>query len=297
MVNKKEREKKWFCEDAVPGKRFGKIRHCFLMENLIFKGKSKYQEILIFDNHIYGRILALDGIVQFSQKDEHIYHEMIVHPIFFSHPKAKKILIIGGGDGGVLREVLKHKIKKVWLVEIDKKVVQVSKKYLPFVSQGAFEHKSLKIFFQDGAKFIKNKKNFFDIVIVDSTDPMGKAISLFSDNFYKNVFESLKKDGMAMFQVGSFLDFDTLIKETFLKLKKFFYSVQIFRITIPSYHCGEYCFMAVSKKIDLEKIDFRKIEKRFKDLEKKKIEFKYYSPKIHKASLILPKEWKERLRF
>ena len=118
--------KKWFCEEVVPGKRLGKIKHCFSIDRLIFKGKSLHQEILVFDNAVYGRIFVLDGIVQLSEKDEYIYHEMLVHPILFSHPNPKRILIVGGGDGGALREVLKHRVKEVWLVDIDKKVIEIS---------------------------------------------------------------------------------------------------------------------------------------------------------------------------
>ena len=183
--------KKWFCEGAVPGKRFGKIKHCFLMDKLVFKGKTSYQDILIFDNAIYGRVAVLDGIVQFSEKDEFVYHEMISHPILFSHPSPQKILIIGGGDGGVLREVLKHPVKEVYLVDIDKEAMGIFRKYTPFISQNSFKDKRTKIFFGDGREFIKKFRNFFDVVIVDSNDPMGPSLPLFSSRFYKYVALSL----------------------------------------------------------------------------------------------------------
>ena len=282
-------KQKWFCEDTVPGKRFGKIKHCFLIDKIVFQGKSPYQDILIFDNPVYGRIFVLDGIVQLSEADEHIYHEMITHPILFSHPNPKKVLIVGGGDGGALREALKHPVKEVYLVDIDKKIIEISKKYLPFVSKGAFEDKRLKLFIGDGFEFIKKFKDYFDVVIIDSNDPVGPSLALYSANFYKEVFKALKENGVMIAQVGSFLDFDNLIKKIFLKLKKIFPSVQIYRLTMPSYHCGEYCFIGASKKINLEKVNFRKIEKRFKKLKKK---LKYYSPEIHQSSLVLPKIWK-----
>ena len=281
--------KKWFCEDAVPGTRFGRMRHCFLIDKLVFKGKSPYQEILIFDNPIYGRIFVLDGIVQLSEADEYIYHEMISHPILFSHPNPKKVLIIGGGDGGALREVLKHPVDEVYLVDIDKKVIEISKKYLPFVSRGAFKDKRLKLFIGDGLKFIKKFKDYFDIVIVDSNDPVGPSLTLYSSNFYKEVFKSLKKEGIMVAQVGSFLDFENLVKKTFFKLKKFFSSAQIFKLTMPSYHCGEYSFIGASNKVNLNKIDFKRIKKRFDRLN---IQTKYYSPEIHLASMAIPKIWK-----
>lgn len=276
-------KQKWFCEDAVPGKRFGRIKHCFLIDRLVFKGKSPYQAILIFDNPIYGRIFVLDGIVQLSEADEYIYHEMIAHPILFSHPNPKKVLIIGGGDGGALREVLKHPVDEVYLADIDKKVIEVSKKYLPFVSRGAFKDKRLKLFIGDGFEFIKKFRDYFDIVIIDSNDPVGPSLALYSNNFYKEIFKSLKREGIMVAQVGSFLDFENLVKKTFLKLKKIFSSAQIFKLTMPSYHCGEYSFIGASKKIDLSKVD---------SSNKSNIQTKYYSPEIHLASLAIPKIWK-----
>lgn len=282
------KKKKWFCEGTVPGKRFGKIEHCFLIDKLVFKGKTPYQDVLIFDNPIYGRIVVLDGIVQLSERDEYIYHEMISHPVLFSHPNPKKILIVGGGDGGALREVLRHPVKEVYLVDIDRKAMEIFKKYIPFVSRGSFRDKRAKIFFENGKEFIKRYKDFFDIVIVDSNDPMGPSLPLFSTKFYRNISQALKKDGAMVTLIGSFLDFETLIKRTVRKLKNIFPNVQLYRAAIPSYHCGDFYFIGASKKIDLSKVDFKKIEKRFKKIKKK---LKYYSPEIHQASMVLPKIW------
>jgi len=282
--------KKWFCEGSVPGKRLGKVKHCFLMDKLVFKGKTPYQDILILDNAVYGRVVVLDGIVQFSEKDEFIYHETISHPILFSHPNPRKVLIVGGGDGGVLREVLKHPVKEVYLVDIDKKAAEIFKKYAPFVSQNSFGDKRAKVFFEDGRRFIKNFSDFFDVVIVDSNDPAGPSLPLFSGNFYKDVAKALKKDGMMVTLVGSFLDFETLIKATVGKLKNVFPRVQLYRTSIPCYHCGDFCFIGSSKKIDLAGVDLKKIEKRFKKI-KIKEKFEYYSPKIHSAIMSLPKIW------
>lgn len=283
-------KKKWFCEGAVPGKRLGTMKFCFSIKKTIFKGKTPFQKVLIFDNPVYGRVFVLDGIVQLSEKDEFIYHEMITHPILFSHPNPKKVLIVGGGDGGVLREVLKHPVKEVYLVDIDKKIIELSKKYLPFVSKSAFKNKRVKIFIDDGLDFIKNFKIFFDIVIIDSNDPVGPSLALFSVKFYKDIFKALKKDGIMIAQVGSFLDFENLIKKIFRKLKNIFPFAQTYKLTMPSYHCGEYCFIGASKKINLAKVNFNRIEKRFRMLQRKS-KFNYYSPEIHRASMLLPKTW------
>lgn len=149
----------------------------------------------MIDTFPLGRILVLDGIIQLSQIDEFIYHEMLIHPAMFYHQNLKKVLIIGRGNGGVLREILKHPIEEVYSVDIDKKVVEVSEKYLPFVSKGAFKDKRAKVFIADGIKFVKKYKNFFDVIIIDFTDPLGPFLDLFSKNFYQDVFRALTKNG------------------------------------------------------------------------------------------------------
>lgn len=282
--------KKWFCEGAVPGKRFGKINHCFAVNKLIFKGKTPFQEIVIFDNPIFGRMAVLDGIVQFSERDEFMYHETIVHSIMFSHPDPKKVLIIGGGDGGALREVIKHPVKEVCLVDIDKQAMEIFKKYTPFISQGSFRDKRVEVFGDDGLNFIKKYKNYFDIIIIDVNDPVGPSLSLFSPVFYKNVYGALKKEGMMVTLIGSFIDFDSLIKNKITEIKKIFKSVKTYRVAITSYHCGDFCFIGASKAINLEKAS-KNIGKKFLKF-KKKNTLKYYSPEMHLASMTLPKIWK-----
>ncbi|MBT3258242.1 MAG: polyamine aminopropyltransferase [Deltaproteobacteria bacterium] len=282
MNNKEE----WFSEGTVPGKRYGKIEHCFLMEELILREQTDYQSILIFDNSVYGRILVLDDIVQFSTSDEFIYHEMITHPVMLSHPDPRRILIVGGGDGGTLRECLRHNPEHVSQVEIDKRVIDVSRKYFPSISQGGFADSRVTLSHEDGKDFIKKYENHFDIVIIDCSDPVGPSLPLFEAEFYKDIFKALKADGMASFQVGSFLD-PALISETFSNLGQIFPSVVKIRLTMPSYHCGEYCFMGASKDILLENISMEHIEKRYKELNQDGA-LKYYSPGMHQASQTIP---------
>jgi len=282
---------KWFCEKRVPGKRAGKVSHCFLIKKLIFQGKTNFQKVLIFENPVYGRIFCLDGIVQLTEVDEFIYSEMMAHPVLFSHPKPKRILIIGGGDGGVLREVLKHPVKKVDLVEIDKKIIAVSKKYLKFCSQRAFFDKRVKIYNLPGEDFVeKSPKDFYDVIIVDCTNFSEEiSLPLFGIRFYKKCFSILRAEGILITLGASFLDLK-FIKEILRRIKKVFPFWIIYRFCMPSYHCGEYCFIAGSKKVDLKKVDFKKIENRFRKLQKRH-NFKYYSPKIHFTSQVLPKIW------
>lgn len=288
-------KEKYFVEKLISGKRKERVRHSFLLSKVIFKGKTDFQEVFIFENPLYGKVFCLDNIVEFSQKDEFIYHEMITHPVLFSHSNPKDILIIGGGDGGALKEVLKHPIKRVDLVEIDEEMIRISKKYLKFAHQNSFSDKRVNIYNVPGENFIKEYKNFYDIVIVDCTNPEAgnPSLALYSINFYKKVFSALKKDGIMITLGASFLDFENFIKKTFKKLNKVFSHVAIHRFCMPSYYCGEYSFLAGSKKVNLQKIDFKKIEKRFKRLSKKQ-EFSYYSPQIHKASMVLPKIWQAK---
>jgi len=282
---------KWFCERAVPGKRKGNVLHCFLIKKLIFQGKTKFQKVLIFDNPVYGRIFCLDDIIQLTEIDEFIYHEMISHPVLFSHPKAENVLVIGGGDGGAVREVLRHPVKRVDLVEIDSKIIEISKKYLKFCSQEAFSDRRVKIYNLPGEKFIaESPKDFYDIIIIDCTNFSEKtSLSLFKVKFYKDCFSALKKEGILITLGASFLDLK-FVKEILKRIKKVFPFWTIYKFCMPSYHCGEYCFIAGSKKINLENVDFKEIERRFKKLQKKS-KFKYYSPKVHFASQILPEIW------
>ncbi len=266
---------KWFFEDFLPGEPKTSTWG-FKIEKEIFSGKSKFQKIEIFQAKEFGKILVLDGMVQLSTKDEFVYHEILVHPALLSHKKPEKVLIIGGGDGGTLREVVKYPVKEIFLVDIDKKVIEISKRYLPQVSRGAFGDKRLKIFNEDAKEFIKRFKNFFDVIIEDLTDPSPLAKFCWNLRFYKEVLEALKKDGVASFQSG-------YLKEVFAKkarkdLKKIFPYFEVRKAFVGCFPMDEHTFFLGSKKIDFEKISFKEIERKFKKL---KIKTKYYSPKIH----------------
>jgi spermidine synthase len=163
----------WIYENFPPDDPI--VRTGLRAKRRLFSQRSPYQKIEVVDTYDYGRVLILDGIFQTSKEDEFIYHEMMAHLPLFYHASPQKVLIIGGGDGGVLREVLRHPIEKAYLVEIDKKVIEVAKKFLPFIPQRAFQDKRAEIIIGDGAKFVKEYRDFFDVVIIDSTDPIGPA--------------------------------------------------------------------------------------------------------------------------
>lgn len=275
--------KNWFFEDFISGESTN-FSWGFILQKEIYSGKSKFQKIEIFDAKDVGRVLVLDGRIQLSTKHEFIYHEMLVHPAFLYHENPERILIIGGGDGGVLREVVKHPVKEIFLVDLDKKVIEISKKYLPSVSAGAFNDKRLKIFNEDAINFVKRYKNYFDIVINDLTDPLGPSFALWQTKFYKDTFQALKEKGIASFQTAYFNA--QFAKKARKKIKKVFPFFKIHKAYIGCFPLDEHTFSFGSKKVDFDKITFEEINKKFKKLN---LKTKYYSPEIHFSSAVLPK--------
>jgi spermidine synthase len=158
----------------------------FSATEVLFEEKTEHQDLVIFENDFFGRVMLLDGVTQTTDRDEFVYHEMISHVPIFAHGNAQKVLIIGGGDGGVLREVLRHKDVECTMVEIDASVVEMSKKYFPQHSDGAFEDPRCNLVIADGLKFVKETQDRFDVIIVDSTDPIGPGEVLFTSEFYSD---------------------------------------------------------------------------------------------------------------
>jgi spermidine synthase len=275
----------WFYETLYPDIKLG------LKGKLIYKKKTPYQDLKIYETPRFGKVLVLDGVVQTTEKDEFIYHEMLTHPVLLAHPKPEKILIIGAGDGGVLREVLKHKkIKKVCMVEIDKAVISASQKYLPSISQGAFRDRRAKIIIDDGAKFIRETKEKFDIVIIDSPDPIGVAKVLFSKKFYQNIFSILKSEGMTIRQTGSTILQPREVKDNYKLLAKVFPVVVVQIAAIPTYIGGFFSFCIASKKINPFSIPYKKLLAKYNQLN---LKTKYYNPQIHFASAKSPNYMEE----
>lgn len=248
-------------------------------ETLVHK-KTKYQDLAIVDTEGFGRMLLLDGIVQTTIKDEFVYHEMITHIPLFTHPNPKRILVVGGGDGGVIREVLKHKtVEKVILCEIDEDVIFECKKYLPEISCGLNDNRC-EIFIGDGIKYVKEHKNEFDVIIVDSTDPFSIAEGLFGGNFYKDIHEALTADGIFIAQTETPFFLPDTVKNVFKSVDDVFNITRLFMAAIPTYPGGFWSFTIGSKKYDPANPDIEKI---------KISDTKYYTPNLHKACFVLPK--------
>ncbi len=254
------------------------------INKIIYKKKTKYQKIFIVNNKKIGNILILDNIIQTTEFDEFIYHEMICLIPILSHPKPKNILIIGGGDGGCLKQITKFKeIKSITLVEIDKKIISCSKKYLFKIHKNSFNDPRVKIINSDGIKFIKNNnKKKFDIIIIDGTDPVGPGKKLFSKNFYFNCKKSLSKNGIIVSQSGTILQ----IKQAFKnlnKIKKIFKYSGFYQSSVPTYYGGNIFFIWASEKNNLKKINVNQLSYRIKSYK-----FKYYNLMIHINSFVLP---------
>jgi spermidine synthase len=263
----------------------------------LFRKKSPYQLVEVYDTYEYGKILTCDGNVMCAEKDEHVYHEMIAHVPMFTHPHPQDILVIGGGDGGAVREILKHEgLKKVTLVEIDKVVIKASKKYLPTISS-ALNHPKLNLIIEDGIKFIESTPDSkYDMVIIDSTDPVGPAAGLFKEDFYLQVYRILKPTGIMVSQSESPRYNIEIFKKIFHYYRKIFGQAQVFCYLayIPTYLSGMWSFSFCVKGLlhPLDDIDSEKAQ-----IFTEKQSLNYYSYEIHQAAFILPKFVQEMLNI
>ncbi len=265
----------WFTELQTPGMKIS----CKTTK-VLYNEKSEFQDIGIIETEQFGRMLVLDDIIQTNIEDEFVYHEMITHVPLFTHKNPKKALVIGGGDGGAIREILKHpSIEKAVLVEIDGKVVEASKKYLPEISCGLSNERA-EVIIDDGIKYIKEHKNEFDVISVDSTDPIGPAVGLFAADFYKAIYEALKDDGIFVAQTESPFFNKDLIKRVNKDIRSIFPITRMYTGYIPTYPGGLWSFTMGSKKYDPLEVDETQIPE---------LDTKYFTPQLYKATFVLPK--------
>lgn len=267
----------------------------FAYDKLLYKGKTKFQKIELFNTPFVGKLLKLDGFFQTSEKDEFFYHEAMTHPAMSAHPKPQKVLIIGGGDGGILKNVLLYNtVKKAVIVEIDKEVVDFSKKYLKFVHKNSYNDKRTKIFIGDGKNFIENTPEKYDIIISDLTDPIGPSKALYTANFYKTITRHLNKNGIFMTHLDMVFTRPELSKWIYVNLKSAFKFCVPFVSYVPLY--GTLMAFSISSNfIDVKKINKQIIRKRLKNRGVKNL--KWYSPKIHEAIFTLPPYLEKLFKF
>ena len=217
------------------------------VDKVLHHEKSKYQDVLVFKSTDYGNVLVLDNVIQATERDEFSYQEMISHLALNSHPNPKKVLVIGGGDGGVLREIVKHEsIEEAWLCDIDEAVINVSKKYLPEMS-ASYSHPKVKTYIGDGFQFLRDYQNTFDVIITDSSDPEGPAESLFQEDYFKLLNSALTEKGVITTQAESMWIHLPIIKELKNVCNNVFPVAEYAYTTIPTYPTGQIGFMVCSK--------------------------------------------------
>lgn len=251
--------------------------------------QSKFQKIEMFDTRPFGKMLVLDGIIQLTQFDNFAYHEMIAHVPLMAHPNPKRVLIVGGGDGGTLKEVLKHKsVTEVVACEIDTEVIRMAKKYFPELAS-SYDDPRVTLLTQDAVAYVKSKENYFDVICVDSSDPIGPAVKLFEEEFYEDMKTALTEDGIAAAQGESMFYHQDEIVRWNTRNNKTFKHARYYYTLVPTYPSGTIGFLFCSKKHDpFEMLD----SKRATELE----DLQYYSTDMHKASFVLPAGLKRRLK-
>ncbi|WP_371038951.1 polyamine aminopropyltransferase [Rhodosalinus sp. FB01] len=255
------------------------------VERLLYDSETDHQRLQVFENATFGRVLTLDGVVQTTEADNFIYHEMLTHVPILAHGAARRVLIVGGGDGGMAREVLKHPgIARLTMVEIDAGVVAFSKEYLPMLSAGAFDDPRLELVIADGAEFMRADGPDYDVIIIDSTDPVGPGEVLFTDSFYGHAKRRLAEGGILVTQNGvPFLQPDELIG-TMGAFRALFADPACYLATIPTYAGGPMAFGWGSDG-DARATPLDVLEGRFAE---SGIATDYYTPEVHKAAFALP---------
>ncbi len=268
----------------------------YRVERIIYHGRTKFQKVDIVDLEVLGKTLFLDNKIQSAQIDEHIYHEMLVHPAMFTHPSPERVLILGGGEGATLREVLKHSsVKEAIMVDIDEELVNVCRQHMKEWHDGAFDNPRSRLIFTDAREFVENNFEPYDIIISDLTEPIeeGPSIKLFTKEFYTTIFNRLKEDGIFVAQAGSadpvYPDFLASLYRT---LKAVFPIVHVYWTFVFSFQLP-WAFIIASKKLNPEAIDEEKVLQRMKEIGLSR--FSYYYPRMHTASFVIPTYVKEAL--
>ena len=272
----------WFTESLHP-----ELGQRIRVDQVLCEYTTDFQKLLIFKNELLGKVLTLDNVIQTTEADEFIYHEMLGHVPMIAHGQPKKILIVGGGDGGTLREVLKHpSVEEVILVELDPKVIELCQKHLPSVSAGAFGDPRLDLIIGDGCQHVMSTERIYDVVLVDSPDPIGPATKLFSEQFYRNCRRILSKTGILVTQNGvPFVQRDELLN-SYTLLSRHFNDVTFYLAPIPTYQGGAMAFGWASNYPELRQISRQELEERYI---RASLTTSYYDSTVHLSAFAIPK--------
>lgn len=275
----------WFTEMHTPN-----VKMSIRVDKQLYTEDSEFQRIDVFQSEEFGRFLTLDGIMMLTEKDEFIYHEMITHVAMASNPDVKKVLVIGAGDGGTIRELTRYKtIERIDMVEIDERVVAVCREYLRKTAC-RLDDSRVHIYYEDGLKYVRRKENEYDLIIVDSTDPFGPGEGLFTSEFYGNCFNALTKNGILVNQHESpyYSDDARAMQRAHRRIKEFFPVCKVYQAHIPTYPSGHWLFGYASKTVDPLKADADKWNALG-------LETRYYNTDLHKGCFMIPNYVKELL--
>ncbi|MGI5902188.1 MAG: polyamine aminopropyltransferase [Desulfitobacteriia bacterium] len=269
----------WYTEQHTENVRFS-----IKVDKHLYSGQSEFQRIDVFKSLEFGIFLTLDGLMMVTEKDEFIYHDMIVHVPLAVNPQIKNVLVIGAGDGGTVRELTRYPgIESIHMVEIDELVVEVCRKYLPFTACKLNDPR-VSLYFEDGLRFVRTKEDVYDLIIVDSTDPFGPGEGLFTKEFYGNCYKALKEDGILVNQHESpyYDTYAQAMSRAHKRIKELFPICKVYQAHIPTYPSGHWLFGFASKKYDPLR-DLK--EQNWKSLG---LDTKYYNPDIHRGCFALP---------
>lgn len=290
MIRMSNTEKtRYFIETA--GRSYG---YFLAIDKVLYQGETPFQKIAVFSNKLFGNVLRLDNVFQTSEGDEFFFHETIALRPICAHPNPKKVLIIGGGDGGSAEEALKSScVEKVVMIELDEEVVVQSKKFLPKIHKGAFDNPKLELRFEDGLKYIENTKEQFDVIVVDMTDPIGPSVNLYTQEFYKRIAYVLGPNGILSLHTESpFLTPDSfnIIQKTLTSVFKY---VSVAFVHVPAYG-ATFSFSACSNGINVQDIAPDVIERRIKERGVKDLQF--YNGEVHRGMHAMPNYVKDILK-
>lgn len=271
---------KWFQE-----KLYEHHKQMLSIETVLYHWRTLFQDVLIFENPIFGKVLVLDGVVQLTERDNHIYHEMIAHVPLMAHGSARDVLIIGGGDGGTLKEVLKHPVRSATLVELDGEVIDLSRRYLPAVSDGAFDDPRATVVVMDGTQYMALTREKFDVIIIDSTDPMGPGEPLFTAEFYEACRSRLRPGGLIVVQSGAPFFQPRELEMVCERLSGLFAGVRPYIAPVPTYAGGMLALVAAGGSRDALRPPCKILRERSGPLQGR---MRYYTPEVHRAAFALP---------
>ena len=255
-------------------------------DRIVFDSQTDHQHLVIFENATFGRVMALDGVIQTTEQDEFIYHEMLAHTPILAHGAVETVLIIGGGDGGMLEEVLKHPgIGKVTMVDIDSTVIDLAKVHLRSICGQAFEDPRTDLVIADGTRFVAETENRYDVIIVDSTDPIGPGTALFAEPFYVNCKRCLRPGGVLVTQNGVPFFQGSELTETCRALRPLFADVSCYLAAVPTYTGGPMAFGWASDDPALRAVPAEVLDARLSEVG---LDLRYYTADVHKAAFALP---------